>query len=187
MEASPGTLVLSNFKYLDLGVAASSIPGASSVFGVHCHTSIRTARGNVNVNRRVRALRIIVCGGRDYHDKDRLFAVLDELHAKTPIEVVVHGNAAGVDRLSGVWAHLRNVRCWPVAAEWSRFGKSAGPRRNQKMLGLRPAMVVTFPGGAGTADMVKRARKAGVRVMAVDEAISSTFSPSASRAAGPAR
>jgi len=58
-----------------------------------------------------------------------------------------------------------------VAADWARFGRSAGCRRNQAMLGLGVGLVVAFPGGPGTADMVRRARGAGVRVCLVGGAL----------------
>jgi hypothetical protein len=48
-------------------------------------------------------------------------------------------------------------------ADWEKLGRSAGPIRNQAMLDEgRPDLVVAFPGHHGTADMVRRARAAGV-------------------------
>lgn len=113
-------------------------------------------------------MRIIVCGGREYRDYDRICAVLDGVHGDDPIEAVIHGNASGADRLGGAWAKARGVKCWPVPAQWAKFGKSAGPKRNQAMLGMGAALVVAFPGGRGTADMVKRAKSAAVKVVEVD-------------------
>jgi acyl-CoA synthetase (NDP forming) len=50
-------------------------------------------------------------------------------------------------------------------ANWKKHGKSAGPIRNQLMLDVgKPDLVIAFPGGSGTADMIRRARKAGVPV-----------------------
>jgi hypothetical protein len=63
-------------------------------------------------------------------------------------------------------AKAPEVRPNPVAvmADWS-IGRKAGPIRNQRMLDEHaPDLVVAFPGGRGTADMVRRARKSGVEV-----------------------
>ena len=49
-----------------------------------------------------------------------------------------------------------------MPADWTKHGKAAGPIRNQKMLDECPDLVVAFPGGKGTADMVRRAMKAGI-------------------------
>lgn len=112
-------------------------------------------------------MRVLVCGGRDYSDSATLNRVLDELHTKEPIEAIIHGNARGADLLSSAWAVSRDVRCWGVPAQWAKHGKAAGPKRNQAMLGYGPKLVVAFPGGRGTADMVKRAKAAGVQVLEV--------------------
>lgn len=51
---------------------------------------------------------------------------------------------------------------------WKDHGKAAGPIRNQLMLDdFKPDLVVAFPGGKGTADMVKKAQDAGVTVILV--------------------
>jgi hypothetical protein len=60
----------------------------------------------------------------------------------------------------------RGVWCEVYRAEWSTHGRSAGPRRNALMLDReRPVLVVAFPGGTGTRDMVRRARAAQVPVL----------------------
>ena len=47
-------------------------------------------------------------------------------------------------------------------AQWAKYGKAAGPMRNQEMLDSGIDLVVAFPGGRGTADMLDKARLAGV-------------------------
>lgn len=111
--------------------------------------------------------RLIVCGGRDFHDYDRLASVMDRLRAIRPIAMVFHGNARGADTLAHRWCVDRGVKVHPVPADWAKHGKAAGPKRNQAMLGQGIDLVVAFPGGRGTEDMVKRARAAGVMVTRV--------------------
>ena len=49
--------------------------------------------------------------------------------------------------------------------------KKAGPLRNQRMLDEgKPDLVVAFPGGGGTKDMVRRSVKAGVPIHEVNRA-----------------
>ena len=117
---------------------------------------------------RMGGLRVLVCGGREFNDYDRVCEVLDAINAETPIRAVIHGNARGADTQAHRWALGRGVGGWACPANWSRDGKRAGPLRNQRMLGHSPDLVVAFPGGKGTADMVKRARAAGVRVQEVE-------------------
>lgn len=108
------------------------------------------------------APRVIVCGGRDYNDWRMLSDALDALE----IGSLAHGAARGADRLAEHWAYLRGVPYYAYPARWDRDGRSAGVRRNQLMLELfKPHLVVAFPGGRGTADMVQRARAANVPVV----------------------
>ena len=109
---------------------------------------------------------VLVCGGRDYTDADRAFEVLDALHAKHTFTWVVHGNARGADTLGAMWADSRNIPSTPYPANWTKHGKAAGPIRNQLMLDSEAIdMVVSFPGGRGTADMVRRAKAKGIPVI----------------------
>ncbi len=97
------------------------------------------------------------CGGRDYADKKFVFATLDELHAMYEFTLAIHGNARGADKLVDAWARKRGVQPVSCEALWSFHGRSAGPRRNGAMTLLRPKLVVAFPGGTGTQDMIDRA------------------------------
>lgn len=113
-------------------------------------------------------MRLLVCGGRDFSDKNALWIVLDQIHAATPIAVIIHGAAAGADTMAGEWAVARGVPVEPYrveAEDWKLYGGRAGNRRNQLMLDEgKPDLVLATPGGSGTRDMKARARKAGVKV-----------------------
>jgi len=111
--------------------------------------------------------KVLVCGGRYYEDRTTLYRILDEVDATYSITHLVHGGAKGADKLAGQWAAERGIMCLEVAAEWQKHGNRAGPLRNAKMLLLEPGLVVAFPGGAGTADMVRRAKVAGVLLLIV--------------------
>ena len=107
---------------------------------------------------------VIVTGGRDYEDRQRVWEALD---AARP-DLLVVGDATGADAWARSWAHSRGVRLEIHAADWQVYGRRAGPLRNGAMLGSHPdAVVVAFPGGRGTADCVRQARRAGMSVVEV--------------------
>ena len=102
-------------------------------------------------------MRVIVCGGRAYSDRARVFSALDRLHAEKGIDCVIHGACpTGADRWADEWAKERGVAVEPHPADWIRLGRWAGPCRNSEMIDAKPDGVVAFPGGRGTADMVRR-------------------------------
>ena len=110
-------------------------------------------------------MRVLVCGGRDYTDWRAVSDTLRAIHDQTPIGLIIHGNATGADTMAAHWALLAGVREACFTARWESEGRAAGPLRNQRMLDEgKPDLVVAFPGGKGTADMVRRANAAGVEV-----------------------
>ena len=83
---------------------------------------------------------------------------------------LIHGGANGVDSMADTWAAATRTKkeVYPVTPEeWEKLGKSAGSIRNGFMLTKNPDVVLVFPGGNGTIDMVARARHAKVRVFEV--------------------
>lgn len=123
-------------------------------------------------------MRIIVTGGRDCADREAVFTALDKLNAESQIVRVIQGGASGADRLAAQWAIQNNIACETCPADWRTHGRAAGPIRNANMLTNHPgATVVAFPGGRGTADMVRRAEIAGARIVRVSEISDKTKAP----------
>lgn len=84
--------------------------------------------------------------------------------------MIIHGGARGADSLAAYWAAHSGVPFETYQADWKQHGRGAGPIRNKRMLSEgKPDLVVAFPGGSGTAHMVRIAREAGVKVMEVDQ------------------
>lgn len=109
---------------------------------------------------------VLVCGGRDFAAGEWLFREMDNLHAENPITLLIHGGARGADWLAGQWARKRSVPCRVFPADWKTHGTKAGPLRNQQMLEEgRPDLVVAFPGGRGTRDMLLRALRFDVNIL----------------------
>ena len=76
-------------------------------------------------------MKLIIAGARTFTDYQLLCHTLAlERHHITE---VLHGGARGADRLGFRWAVRHHVRSRCVAADWARFGKSAGVRRNAQL------------------------------------------------------
>jgi hypothetical protein len=114
------------------------------------------------------SVRVLVTGGRDYDSRDTVFAVLDAIHREREVCYLITGAAKGADSLAAEWGGTNGIPAAHVRAEWEKYGPRAGPMRNEVMLTqYRPDLVVAFPGGRGTADMVRRANRDGVPVHVV--------------------
>lgn len=109
---------------------------------------------------------ILVTGGRNYANRAQLHQYLYQVHNETPIDILVHGNARGADTMADDWAEAKGIQRAICPAAWDRFDAAiAGHRRNRFMLELGPTLVVAFPGGAGTNNMVTQAQHKGVRLL----------------------
>lgn len=110
----------------------------------------------------------LICGGRNFNDADLLFRSLGDLRAMAGITSIVHGAAQGADTFAARWAEAHGIPARAFPANWVEHGRAAGPRRNQQMIDEgRPDLLIAFPGGAGTADVIQRARRAGIRIVKV--------------------
>ena len=113
-------------------------------------------------------MRVIVCGGRNFNDEDLLNSVLE---AKK-VTHVIEGGAPGADTLAWRWAR-RNLgkgseHISRFEARGDQHGRAAGPIRNQQMIDEgKPDAVIAFCGGRCTADMVRRAKRAGLPVFEI--------------------
>lgn len=119
-------------------------------------------------------MRVLVCGGRDFADRALMSRTLAPYRPKSALSasehIIIHGGAPGADTLAGEWVEVFGGRQRIFPADWKVHGKAAGPIRNQRMLDEgKPDLVIAFPGGRGTADMVRRAKAAGVQVLEIAE------------------
>jgi hypothetical protein len=118
--------------------------------------------------------RVLVCGARDYTNFKRIYDALDKIQSRLDKPMVlIEGEARGADSWGRVWAedNLPEENLLKFPAEWKKYGRAAGPRRNQQMLEQgKPNLVLAFGGlqGRGTNDMVRRAKNAGITVVEFD-------------------
>lgn len=111
-------------------------------------------------------MRVLVCGGRNYSNKKRVYDILDNLE---DVDLIIEGGARGADRLASEWAADREISSIRYNAEWDKYGKAAGYKRNLKMLNEgKPNLVVAFPGGKGTNNMIHLTIQKGIPLERVD-------------------
>ncbi|NDB68395.1 MAG: DUF2493 domain-containing protein [Methylocystaceae bacterium] len=113
--------------------------------------------------------RLLICGGRDFghtiEERADAFFFLDRLNARYKISVVIEGGAIGADAVGRSWAKERLIECISHFAAWDIYGHQVEPIHNQQLLDqTKPTLVVVFPGGSGTQDMLQRSAQAGLPI-----------------------
>jgi YspA, cpYpsA-related SLOG family len=111
--------------------------------------------------------RVLVCGDRNWKDREYIFDRLDEMRRLYGISDIIEGCARGADRIAEQYATARHLPLHHYPAKWNSYGKVAGIYRNGDMLrNGKPDMVIAFhtalQQSKGTAHMVKIAREAGI-------------------------
>lgn len=119
-------------------------------------------------------MKVLVCGGRLFADRAFIFKFLDR---SMPITLLItgaqrkwhyidgNGQWVGADYFAEEWAKSEQIPYVGVPAEWNKYGDQAGMIRNKLMLNdWKPQAVIAFPGGTGTSNCVREAKKLGIPV-----------------------
>lgn len=109
-------------------------------------------------------MRLVVTGGRNFHDRNLVSAALIAFEARYgAISCLIHGGARGLDTLCGEWAKANGREVLQMNAEWHLWGKQAGFIRNEAMiLQGKPDRGLAFKGGNGTRHMMGCLEKHGI-------------------------
>lgn len=115
-------------------------------------------------------MRVIIAGSRDYTDYTVISNTVTTVANKFDLKIteIVSGGARGVDALGERYALEHGYPCKRFPADWSRYGRSAGPRRNQEMARYGDALIAFTSGGPGTTNMIQTMRKTGKPVFIVN-------------------
>jgi hypothetical protein len=108
-------------------------------------------------------MRTIIAGSRDMTDYSVVCTAM--LDFAEEVTEVVSGEARGVDRLGEKWATMRGIPVKRFPANWDRFGRSAGYKRNTEMARYAEALVAIWDGKSkGTKNMIDEAKRLGLVV-----------------------
>ena len=107
----------------------------------------------------------IAFSGGDTADHKLIWAKLDQVHAKHPDMVLMHGGSPkGAEKIASRWAETRNVPQIAFRPDWTKHAKAAPFKRNDAMLAIMPIGVFVFPGTGIQDNLADKARKLGIPV-----------------------
>jgi hypothetical protein len=107
----------------------------------------------------------IAFSGGDTADHKLIWAKLDQVHAKHPDMVLMHGGSPkGAEKIASRWAETRKVPQIAFKPDWTKHAKAAPFKRNDAMLAIMPIGVLIFPGTGIQDNLADKARKLGIPV-----------------------
>lgn len=126
---------------------------------------------------------VLLCGDREWSNRLIIEHALSKLHLSVGIDLLLHGAYRGADQMGDAVARELDIQVEPHPADWRRYGRLAGPRRNHEML-VRLLDLAPKPGpitnrlvlafhdhilsSKGTRDMVEQAHQVGVECWVLD-------------------
>ena len=112
--------------------------------------------------------RVIIAGTRTFDDYGMLCNHADYMlqdKQRTRRIVIVSGAAKGADALGEQYARDRGYKIQRYPADWNRYGRAAGPLRNEKMAQNADALLAYWDGkGPGTQGMIALAEQYGLKI-----------------------
>lgn len=107
--------------------------------------------------------RVVIAGCRDYHNYEEAKAYIDYVlsNIREGNEIVIlSGGACGADALGERYAKENGFKLQKYPADWAKYGKSAGPKRNEQMAKIGDYVICFWDGKSkGTRSMIEYAKK----------------------------
>lgn len=113
-------------------------------------------------------MRLIIAGGRDFDDYSLLCDEVTQFIGDEKDVTIISGLARGADTLGCRFAYEMNYPLEGFAAEWHRYGRSAGIRRNKYMAKQADSLIAFWDGRSpGTMHMIDFAHEKGLKVKVI--------------------
>ncbi len=114
-------------------------------------------------------MKVIVAGSRDITDYDIVRKALDEARENgLEVTTIIEGGAQGVDSLATRYAIEHGIEHIRVPADWKRYGRGAGRKRNEQMAVMGDALIAIWDGKSrGTRHMIDCARQRTLHVKVI--------------------
>jgi hypothetical protein len=110
-------------------------------------------------------MKVIIAGGRNFNDYEKLCQFCDKALSKQTEVEIVSGTANGADKLGEKYANDNGHPIKQFPADWDKYGKSAGYKRNAQMADYADALIAFWDGKSrGTKHMIDLANRANLKV-----------------------
>ena len=118
--------------------------------------------------------KLAIVGSRAYVDKTAFEETVEQWIEENGLpQCIVTGDASGADAMAREYAGAHSIKLVVHRAEWSRYGRAAGPIRNNSIVKGCTAMIAFLAAdGAGTRDSIAKAKAAGLEPHVIDVALS---------------
>jgi hypothetical protein len=108
---------------------------------------------------------IIVTGGAGFCDRARIYAELSATHNLYPITRMLVSDASKAEKIAAGWAGEMGIPVATFMLDYTMPRLDAVALRHQLMICQQPNLVLAFPGGASTADLINQSKLAEIKIV----------------------
>lgn len=113
-------------------------------------------------------MKVIIAGGRKFDNYKLLVSKCDKALSVVPHVEIVSGGAIGADNLGQIYAIEKGYDIKVFPADWLKYGKRAGPIRNEEMAKYADALIAFWDGESkGTKSMIDLAEKYRLKIKVI--------------------
>ncbi len=115
-------------------------------------------------------MRVIIAGTRDFNDYALLAARCDFYLSEVKVDAILCGECKGADLLGKKYAEERGIPVESYPADWKRYGRAAGQKRNKQMADNADALIAFWDGKSkGTKGMIGYMKGKPVKIVMIEE------------------
>lgn len=112
--------------------------------------------------------RVLVAGSRTFTKYDVASKILDRIKWNSD-DSIVSGCASGADAMGELYAHKHNIRVMRFPADWDKYGRAAGYKRNYQMAKVATHAIVFWDGESpGSKMMIELLKQHNVKFAVFD-------------------
>lgn len=116
-------------------------------------------------------MKVVIAGSRDFNNYKLLVEKCDLILSRQSEIQIVSGTAKGADKLGEKYAQERGYSVKEFPADWEKYGKSAGYKRNEEMAKYADALIAFWDGASrGTKSMIELAKKHELKIKIINYA-----------------
>lgn len=115
--------------------------------------------------------KVVIAGSRQFNGYKFFYSQVDQCLSRIRQEyelIILSGHCTGVDRMAERYAEENGFQVEVFPAEWDKYGKSAGPRRNKTMVEAADFAIAFAGGGNGTKSLISLAKAKGIPVKIIN-------------------
>ncbi len=109
--------------------------------------------------------RVVIAGSRNFTDYKLFSSIVDKYLSRIKNEyelIILSGHCVGTDLMAEKYARENRFALEIYPAEWDKYGRSAGPKRNKEMVEKADFAIAFSSGSAGTESLIEFAVQKGI-------------------------